>query len=406
MYGLVLEGGGARGAFQIGAWKALRELGIEINGVSGTSVGALNGAMIVQGDFEKTYELWYNLSPSKVINVEDEMVEKLMNNDIKNDDISYFVQRLKELWHEGIDITPLKELLKENIDEEKIRNSGIDFGMVTIDLSDIKPLELYIQDIEEGMLIDYLIASSSLPVFKQERLDGKIFLDGGFYNNLPINLLSSRKYKDIIAVKLNKYDPILLKGIKNDLNITYIRPSEELGLILDFSQYRIRKNIKLGYFDTLKTFHHLKGNKYYIKSKGNESFFLDYFLDLDEAIVLEIGKIMGSPDIPFKRMLFEHIIPTLAELLGLQKNATYEDIVLAVFEEAAQRHEIERFKIYTFEDLEYEVLEKFNPSMEKFSQKIPAFLKQSDLVLKTFKNDILNEIIDEFIGNIASGTSV
>ena len=45
-YGLVLEGGGARGAYQIGAWMALRQAGIRIKGIAGASVGALNGALI------------------------------------------------------------------------------------------------------------------------------------------------------------------------------------------------------------------------------------------------------------------------------------------------------------------------------------------------------------------------
>ena len=44
MKGLVLEGGGTKGAYQIGAYKALRDLGIEFQGVAGTSIGALNGA--------------------------------------------------------------------------------------------------------------------------------------------------------------------------------------------------------------------------------------------------------------------------------------------------------------------------------------------------------------------------
>ena len=52
-YGLALEGGGAKGAYQIGAWKALREAGIRFSAVSGTSVGALNGAMIVMDDLER-----------------------------------------------------------------------------------------------------------------------------------------------------------------------------------------------------------------------------------------------------------------------------------------------------------------------------------------------------------------
>lgn len=52
-YALVLDGGGARGAYQIGAWKALRESGVKIYAVAGTSVGALNGALICMGIWRK-----------------------------------------------------------------------------------------------------------------------------------------------------------------------------------------------------------------------------------------------------------------------------------------------------------------------------------------------------------------
>ena len=69
MYGLVLEGGGAKGAYHIGVSKALVEIGIEIGGVAGTSVGALNGAMIVQGELDKAYEVWQNINPSQIMNL-------------------------------------------------------------------------------------------------------------------------------------------------------------------------------------------------------------------------------------------------------------------------------------------------------------------------------------------------
>lgn len=52
MLGLVLEGGGARGAFQIGAFQALNEKGFRFDGIVGTSIGAINGALLAQGDFE------------------------------------------------------------------------------------------------------------------------------------------------------------------------------------------------------------------------------------------------------------------------------------------------------------------------------------------------------------------
>lgn len=53
-YGLVLEGGGAKGAYQIGAWKALREAGVKLKGIAGTSVGALNGCPYLHGRFGKS----------------------------------------------------------------------------------------------------------------------------------------------------------------------------------------------------------------------------------------------------------------------------------------------------------------------------------------------------------------
>ena len=62
-YALCLEGGGAKGAYQIGAWRALKEAGVRINAVAGTSVGALNGALICMGDLETAEDIWKNISP-------------------------------------------------------------------------------------------------------------------------------------------------------------------------------------------------------------------------------------------------------------------------------------------------------------------------------------------------------
>ena len=66
-YGLVLEGGGAKGAYQIGAWKALREAGVKLKGIAGTSVGALNGALICMGDYENARKVWENITYSRIM---------------------------------------------------------------------------------------------------------------------------------------------------------------------------------------------------------------------------------------------------------------------------------------------------------------------------------------------------
>ena len=70
MKGLVLEGGGTKGAYQLGAYKALKELGVEFDGVVGTSIGALNAAFIVQGDYEIMKDIWLNRDYKSFMDIE------------------------------------------------------------------------------------------------------------------------------------------------------------------------------------------------------------------------------------------------------------------------------------------------------------------------------------------------
>jgi len=250
MYGLVLEGGGGRGAYEIGACRALYEKGIKFSCIAGTSVGALNGAILVQNDIEKAYDIWYNLSPSKVIKLTDEEEEELGKSKLEH--FSNRIRRLKTIILErGLDISPLINTVRNAIDEEKIRKSKIDFGMVTVDLTGRKALEIYKEDIPQGKLIDYLIASASLPAFKRHTIDGRMFLDGGFYNSLPINLVKEKGCKNIIVIRtfaLGRKRRVDTTG----LNIVQIAPSESLGSMLDFTCERARRNLSLGYYDAIQ----------------------------------------------------------------------------------------------------------------------------------------------------------
>ena len=132
-YGLVLEGGGAKGAYQIGAWKALREVGVRIRGVAGTSVGALNGALICMGDLEQAERLWKTIAYSKVMDVNDELMRKLFDKEgMKSEDWRTTLRDIfKVLGEGGADIAPLRRLLEENVDEDRIRNSPVEFYSCT-----------------------------------------------------------------------------------------------------------------------------------------------------------------------------------------------------------------------------------------------------------------------------------
>ena len=72
-YGLVLAGGGVRGAYQIGVWKALKELKIKVSAVSGVSIGAVNGALFVQGSKTKAERLWNKIAIGDIISLPKEM---------------------------------------------------------------------------------------------------------------------------------------------------------------------------------------------------------------------------------------------------------------------------------------------------------------------------------------------
>ena len=66
---LVLSGGGSRGAYEAGVWQALSEIGIEIDIVTGASVGSINGAMVCQGDLDSTISLWKEIETHMIFDV-------------------------------------------------------------------------------------------------------------------------------------------------------------------------------------------------------------------------------------------------------------------------------------------------------------------------------------------------
>ena len=65
---LVLSGGGAKGSYELGVYKALKKLGIKIDIITGTSIGALNGAVLCTVDYRKSKRLWLRMSSIEVFN--------------------------------------------------------------------------------------------------------------------------------------------------------------------------------------------------------------------------------------------------------------------------------------------------------------------------------------------------
>ena len=397
MKGLVLEGGGAKGAFQIGAYKALTELGIKFNGVVGTSIGALNGALIAQGDEAIAYDVWSKVSTSRLFQLTETQYKKLVNLNLSITEIPFFLGKIKEfVKNKGLDVSLIKNLLNEVIQEDKLRKSSMDFGLVTYSLTTMKPFELFLDEIPQGLILDYLMASASFPIFKLEKFAGNLFIDGGVFDNMPINLLIKKGYRDIIVVRtfgVGVYKKIIDPTVK----ITYINPSEDLGGVLDFDNKNANKNLSLGYFDTMKQWKGWKGKSYYIEAELNEDRTLELLNQFSDTTIQEVGQIFGFDKIPTKRMLFEFIIPRIADLLGLTKENSYEDIVIALCEEIAKDLRLEKFKLYTMNSLIESIVNHKIKKEEETPVSFPAFLKQNEILSRFIKTSIVKEIASKMI---------
>lgn len=334
-YGLVLDGGGARGAYQIGAWKALKEAGVKISAVAGTSVGALNGALICMDDLEKAEKIWSEMEFSRVMSVDDDWMRQFFQGEQKLGDI---LAELGRVFRDGgVDAAPLRKLIHENVDEEKIRGCGKEFFIVTFSLTDMKELELSVSDIPEGRLEDFLLASAYLVGFKNEPMeDGKRYIDGGIFNNVPADVLVEKGYTDLIEIRIYGPGREPRVSLPEDGEMYQIGPRVKLGSIIEFDRERSRQNMKIGYYDAKRMLYGLEGIIYYIEQEHLDAWYERRMRDLTE---LE------------KR--------ALAIVLKLPVSGTDKELYMGMLEAAAKFLRIPKYRIYKVDELRETVMERY-----------------------------------------------
>ena len=370
-WALVLSGGGARGAYEAGALKAIKELNLNVKGVYGTSVGALNGAFYVQGDVDELYEMWQNLSFENVMELPSTSSTNVFRLPLS--------KIYKVISSGGFNVSPLAFLISKYLDEEKVRKSGIDFGLVTVDVSNFIPLELYISDIPSGKLIDYLMASANYPLFQRWKIGKNIYIDGGFYNNAPVSMALKKGFKRILLIDISDI-PIFLPKIPQTVELKVIKPSGPIGNAMEFvpSQERIWE--EMGYLDTMKFFGKLVGKRYYIYP-SSKNILIDAMLEMKKEEIEKLSEILGistdneSPDFA----VYEKIIP---KLLNYFPSSSFEELNLSVLEYVASYLNVPRLKAYTQYSLCQAILnakipsKSFWESWNNKDRKIVEFVKE------------------------------
>ena len=180
-----------------------------------------------------------------------------------------------------MDVEPLKELIRTYVREEDIKKSPIELFILTFNVDHMKELDLNLKEVGEGMMQDYLLASAYIfPLFKNEKIDGKRFIDGGAINNVPLGSLIERDYKDIIVIRIfgiGREKPV---KIPEDTNVVTIAPRVHLGNMLDFDAEKSRRNMKIGYYDAKRVIYGLAGKIYYIEENHEECYYLEQLLEI------------------------------------------------------------------------------------------------------------------------------
>lgn len=267
-YCLVLSGGGVKGVYHLGVWKALNELGVEVDAFIGTSIGAVVAGLLAQPGVGSLDGLAESIGVDSIIALPEGFIEEgrfSLGKESLSEAQDLFQSIVR---NRGLDTSPLRKLLESLIDEEAIRRSGKDLGIVTINLSDFKPREMFIEEMEKGTVIDYLMASAALPGFRQPVIKGKKYMDGGIFDNIPYAMARQRGYRRIIISDISGLGINRKPETEGSITI-YIKNSINMGGVLDFDRGFMKDFERLGYLDTLRVFGKLEGYSYFIEPAIN-----------------------------------------------------------------------------------------------------------------------------------------
>lgn len=354
---LVLAGGAARGAYELGVWRGLRQLGIPIHVVTGTSIGAVNGALIAQEDFESAQQFWRTLEFNKLFKLRshgDEPRPKRIR--------SSYLQLSKNFITEGgSDVRLLLGSLKPYLNEEKIRRSPIEFGLVTVSVDEKKVCEYFREDIPAGRMLDYIFASCSVgPAFKPYVIDGKRYVDGCYYDNLPVSMAIAKGADHVIAVDLDAFGIVRKKDLRAARSLTLIRSHWDLGPSFFFDGAQFQRNDRLGYLDALKAFHHYDGQAYAFTAGTAEAFMKEFLSENRKLPFMEWSgsRFLFLKDRRASRRLLHHLQKRLINKTDIRH------LLLAWAESAGEIFELDPLRAYSLEEFNQLLLQGFEEASD------------------------------------------
>lgn len=286
-WGLVLSGGGGKGAYQVGVFRALAEKGIldYITAISGASVGALNLLMYATGEVEKAQNIWKSISPEQFLS---------LNTSINGLEDGF-------LSRKGIE-----DIIDRYVDLDIIRGSEKSLYVSTTEFSEtgeekVKYFSLNYRP--NNQIRDIILASAAMPIiYSPVEIEGKMYRDGGLTDNLPIRPLYIEGIRNFIVVGLSPYTEIDYSSYPG-CNFLFVKPRKSIGDFfdgtLDFTSRGAKTRIEIGYLDAVREVEFFgrtdsAARREYETAAVNDYLKIDYMSRqnvLEDSINSEINKI-------------------------------------------------------------------------------------------------------------------
>jgi len=287
-YGLCLSGGGAKGAYQIGCWRAFIDSGLEFEAVAGTSVGALNGAFICQGDYERAEHFWSHVSSDQVLHVDKRRLHRLaaraaMDFSLLALPLPFKTRRaiwlirsamttlallsqkgsVRRILRDGLfDAGGLEQTIDRHLDIDRLTASGKTLIIGTLQFKKIDSLRRgriryhRIDTMKAHEVKKLLLASASIPmIFPAVEMDGLYHRDGALLVRAPARPLYDMGIRKIIAVHLKPRRRTSHRRFR-EASIVNIAPGRSLGRpawgTFNFTPDIARMHLDMGYQDAME----------------------------------------------------------------------------------------------------------------------------------------------------------
>ena len=295
-YGLVMAGGGAKGAFEIGVWRWLAENGFvdKITGIAGTSVGALNSILFAQSSYEQAKTIWQSIRQNDMIFFRDgEFLDDIWDKIIGGNFASSEYEKYVEIIGNVIKMTPglrvgqipqimiaslivyfsepvftqekLEEIAGKMLESELKENKAVfvSTARVSFNAHKVKPAQKLwekffeadyycLNGLEPSDQTNLVMSSACLPfIYPARSFGGFSYSDGGCGDNLPVYPLKKAGFKKLIVIHLSNRktsDPLIEK--QGDTELFHVYPSlstEGLHKTISISQIKTDEWIEDGY---------------------------------------------------------------------------------------------------------------------------------------------------------------